>query len=146
MWSVAVVRRTFTQESIQDAGDCWNHLWESPVVSSLVWLWLGWKWVSFAALPSNMPWRWFCAVFTNEEHLIVVLVFFLPQKYSVLGNFPGQTEEADGQCWHDGLSEMDLQSTHFNGGSTCGQIHWEPFLFTKCWMIESLSWKMIALL
>ena len=42
---------------------------------------------SFAAPTSNRPWRWLCRVFTNEEHLIVVLLFSYQKRTTFWGIF-----------------------------------------------------------
>lgn len=105
------------------------------IALALAWLKLR---CSFAALISNRPWRWLCAVFTNEEHLTFFSPFFLPQKHNILENFPGLSVKLRRQMVSVGtvasqcLAELDPPSTNFNGGSTCGQIYREAFLFTKC--------------
>lgn len=79
---------------------------------------------SFSALTSNIPWR--CSFHKQRafDYGFGGGFFLLPQKHIILGSFPGQAEEADGQCWHSqSLAKMDLQNIHFNGDSTCDQIY-----------------------
>lgn len=74
------------------------------IALALAWLKLS---HNFAVLTSKKTWRQLCAVFTNDEHLIVVLGSFPTTKPQHSGEFSRsfcQTEEADGQGWHGGQS------------------------------------------
>lgn len=89
---------------------------------------------SCASVTSNRPWRQFCIVFTNVEHFIS-FCFFLALlshwgcRWSRLAQWPVSTSQ------NQALSALMLMETPPVVRPT------EPFLFTKCWVIGSLSWK-----
>lgn len=145
------MRRSFIQESSQG---CWRML--KPGLGKprglLIAPALAWSkasWICCADLQQTAEVA-LCG-FHQRRAFDCGVGLFLLQKQNILGNFPGLSVKLRRQMVSVGtvasqcLAERGPPSSNFNGGSTCEQTYRVSFLFTKCWMIGSLSWKMVAL-